>query len=358
MFNMNKGVISYITRDGKEGKLNVNLFNMKKINNLLSKSKDCFYDYFGGPDLDFVHFKNVVFDRSLYFEAGYAVIFENCIFKGRKLVVSGGSIDIINPLKDRNGIGWLEEIEIVHADDVKVIFNDNNSLDEPIEYNIFAQNIEIDGGKANFGIIDGIDSKVAKNISFNNLEVFNVFHLEKAKNLSLCNSVFKGNFSLSLDIMDKLYLNNVQVFFKKVPRTITVKSPYIKINDVTLAARDHIKINDDVYSSKNGNPIVLNDSDLLGDSKVYSRKALISILKGYRDLVQDVVVKEKERDACLGSYNRLISNVEAGIKLSEDKLEMDRAELEDIKRNRDKYSKKLEKCLLEKNAYDYIKKGN
>ena len=157
MFNMNEGVISYITRDGKEGKLNVNLFNMKKINNLLSKSKDCFYDYFGGPDLDFVHFKNVVFDRSLYFEAGYAVIFENCIFKGRKLVVSGGSIDIINPLKDRNGIGWLEEIEIVHADDVKVIFNDNNSLDEPIEYNIFAQNIEIDGGKANFGIIDGID---------------------------------------------------------------------------------------------------------------------------------------------------------------------------------------------------------
>ena len=96
----------------------------------------------------------------------------------------------------------------------------------------------------------------------------------------------------------------------------------------------------------------------MGDSKVYSRKALISILKGYRDLVQDVVVKEKERDAGLGSYNRLISNVEAGIKLSEDKLEMDRAELEDIKCSRDKYSKKLEKCLLDKNAYDYIKKGN
>ena len=354
MFNMNEGVISYITRDGKEGKLNVNLFNMKKINNLLSKSKDCFYDYFGGPDLDFVHFKNVVFDRSLYFEAGYAVIFENCIFKGRKLVVSGGSIDIINPLKDRNGIGWLEEIEIVHADDVKVIFNDNNSLDEPIEYNIFAQNIEIDGGKANLGVIDGIDSNVAKNISFNNLEVFNVFHLEKAKNLSLCNSVFKGNFSLWLNIMNRLYLNNVQLS----SMNIDINCPNIKINDVTLTARDYIKINDDVYSSKNGNPIVLNDSDLLGDSKVYSRRALISILKGYRDLVQGVVVKEKERDAGLGSYNRLISNVEAGIKLSEDKLEMDRAELEDIKCSRDKYSKKLERCLLDKNAYDYIKKGN
>ena len=345
MFNIDKGVISYITRDGKEGNLNVNLFNMKKINNLLSKSKDCFYDYFGGPDLDFVHFKNVVFDRSLYFEAGYAVIFENCIFKGRKLVVSGGSIDIINPLKDRNGIGWLEEIEIVHADDVKVIFNDNNSLDEPIEYNIFAQNIEIDGGKANLGIIDGIDSKVAKNISFNNLEVFNVFHLEKAKNLSLCNSVFKGNSSLWLNIINNLYLNNVQLS----SMNIDINCPNIRINDVTLTAHDCIKINDDVYFSKNGNPIVLNGSDLLEGSKACSRKAFISILKEYRNLVEQGVLTKTKEDEVLIFYDGLINNCKDDIKKLEDKLET-------LECNKQKYSENLKKKLFRSKAIDYVKK--
>lgn len=287
---------------------------------------------------------------------GVVVIFENCIFKGSKLTIDGGSVEIINPVifRNKNGGEGENEINISDADDVRVVVNDNRL----ISYKISAQNIEIDGGKVYFELVDGIDSIVGKNIFLNNLEIDNSFNLEKVKNLSLCNSVFKGNFSLGLDIMNKLYLNNVQVFYKKVSRTITIKSPDIKINDVTLIAVDRIKINNDFYYSRDGNPIVLNDSDLLGDSKIYSRRALISILKGYRDLVQDVVVKEKERDAGLGSYNRLISNVEAGIKLSEDKLEMDRAELEDIKCSRDKYSKKLERCLLDKNAYDYIKKGN
>ena len=354
MFNIDKGVISYITRDGKEGKLSVNSFNMDKINELLSESIFC--HYFLNYNLNFVHFKNVIFEYSPYFAAkDVVVILEDCIFKGSQLTIDGGSVEIINPVifRNKNRVEGKKEINISNADDVRVVVNDNRL----ISYKIFAQNIEIDGGNAYFSSIDG-SSIAGKNIFLNNLEINNSFNLEKVKNLSLCNSVFKGNFSLSLDIMDKLYLNNVQVFFKKVPRTITVKSPYIKINDVTLTARDYIKINDDVYSSKNGNPIVLNDSDLLGDSKVYSRRALISILKGYRDLVQDVVVKEKERDAGLASYNRLISNVDTGIKLLEDKLEMDRAELEDIKCSRDKYSKKLEKCLLDKNAYDYIKKGN
>ena len=350
MFNIDKGVISYITRDGKEGKLSVNSFNMDKINELLSESIFC--HYFLNYNLNFVHFKNVIFEYSPYFAAkDVVVILEDCIFKGSKLTIDGGSVEIINPVifRNKNRVEGGKEINISNADDVRVVVNDNRL----ISYKIFAQNIEIDGGNAYFSSIDG-SSIAGKNIFLNNLEINNSFNLEKAKNLSLCNSVFKGNFSLWLNIMNRLYLNNVQLS----SMNIDINCPNIKINDVTLTARDYIKINDDVYSSKNGNPIVLNDSDLLGDSKVYSRKALISILKGYRDLVQDVVVKEKERDAGLGSYNRLISNVEAGIKLSEDKLEMDRAELEDIKCSRDKYSKKLERCLLDKNAYDYIKKGN
>ncbi len=350
MFNMNKSVISYITRDGKEGKLNVNLFNMKKINNLLSKWG--FNCYEVENNLSFVHFKNVIFEQSSYFYAkDVVVIFENCIFKESSLTIDGGSVEIINPVifRNNNGLRGLKEINIANADDVRVVVNDN----KPISYKISAQNIEIDGGKSYFGSIDG-HSIAGKNIFLNNLEVFNAFWLEKVENLSLCNSVFKGGSGLWLNIINNLYLNNVQLS----SMNIDINCPNIRINDVTLTAHDCIKINDDVYSSKNGNPIVLNDSDLLDGSKVYSRKALISILKGYRGLVQDVVVKEKEKDAGLGSYNRLISNVEAGIKLSEDKLEMDRAELEDIKCSRDKYSKKLEKCLLDKNAYDYIKKGN
>ena len=83
MFNIDKGVISYITRDGKEGKLSVNSFNMDKINELLSESIFC--HYFLNYNLNFVHFKNVIFEYAPYFAAkDVAVILEDCIFKGSK----------------------------------------------------------------------------------------------------------------------------------------------------------------------------------------------------------------------------------------------------------------------------------
>lgn len=338
---MNKSVISYITRDGKEGNLNVNLFNMKKINNLLSKWG--FNCYEVENNLSFVHFKNVIFEQSSYFYAkDVVVIFENCIFKESSLTVDGGSVEIINPVifRNNNGLRGLKEINIANADDVRVVVNDN----KPISYKISAQNIEIDGGKSYFGSIDG-HSIAGKNVFLNNLEVFNTFWLEKVENLSLCNSVFKGGSGLWLNIINNLYLNNVQLS----SMNIDINCPNIRINDVTLAARDYIKINDDVYSSKNGNPIVLNDSDLLGDSKVYSRKVLISILKGYRDLVEQCILNKSKEDEVLSCYNGLINTCKNDIKKLENKLET-------LECNKQKYSENLEKKLFRSKAIDYVKK--
>ena len=100
MFNINKGVISYITKDGSEGSLIANIFNMKKINKLLSKQGSS-YDV--SSNLSLVYFKNIIFDESPYFLAkDVVVILENCIFNGEKLSINGGYIDIINPIISSN----------------------------------------------------------------------------------------------------------------------------------------------------------------------------------------------------------------------------------------------------------------
>ena len=78
MFNIDKGVISYVAKDGSEGSLVANIFNIKKINKLLSKQGSS-YDI--SSNLSLVYFKNIIFDESPHFFAeDVVVILENCIF--------------------------------------------------------------------------------------------------------------------------------------------------------------------------------------------------------------------------------------------------------------------------------------
>lgn len=353
MFNINKGVISYITKDGSEGSLIANIFNMKKINKLLSKQGSS-YDV--SSNLSLVYFKNIIFDESPYFLAkDVVVILENCIFNGEKLSINGGYIDIINPIISSNkcnfsgllkyGLDGLKKIKVRGADDFRILI-DSDKSDRVIDYDIFSKNIEVDGGKANFNSIIG------GNVCLKNLEVFSYIQFRNIENLYLGNLSFDDRFAgFILNVRKKLYLSNIN--FYSIPNyfgDIFIECPCIEIgSNVLLATYDLIKINDDVYFPKNGNPIVLSGSDLLGDSKVYSRKVLISILKGYRDLVEQCILNKSKEDEVLSCYNGLINTCKNDIKKLENKLET-------LECNKQKYSENLEKKLFRSKAIDYVKK--
>ena len=353
MFNSYKGVISYVAKDGSEGSLVVNIINIKKINKLLSKQGSS-YDI--SSNLSLVYFKNIIFDESPHFFAeDVVVILENCIFNGEKLSIHGGSIEIINPIISSDkcsfrgvlkyGLDGLRKIKVCGADDFRVLI-DSDKSDRAIDYDIFSKNIEIDGGKANFNSIIG------GNVCLKNLEVFGYIQFRNIENLCLSNLSFEDRFAgFILDVRKKLYLSNIN--FYSIPNyfgDIFIECPCIEIgSNVLLATYDLIKINDDVYFSKNGNPIVLNGSDLLEGSKACSRKAFISILKEYRNLVEQGVLTKTKEDEVLIFYDGLINNCKDDIKKLEDKLET-------LECNKQKYSENLKKKLFRSKAIDYVKK--
>ena len=143
MFNIDKGVISYVAKDGSEGSLVANIFNIKNINKLLSKQGSS-YDI--SSNLSLVYFKNIIFDESPHFFAeDVVVILENCIFNGEKLSIHGGSIEIINPIISSDkcsfrgvlkyGLDGLRKIKVCGADDFRVLI-DSDKSDRAIDYAI------------------------------------------------------------------------------------------------------------------------------------------------------------------------------------------------------------------------------
>lgn len=304
-----KPIITYI-KNGVEKTVTLTIWNQRKILNEIYEIYNEMGEnaYFFNKDIEFVHFKNFIFNEIFKIEGSEDTlcIFENCIFENSRnyarLRIEGCDFELINP--DLN-VGSLSS----YYDSLNLIYTkDKEKRIREVE---IGSCIVIPEGTTNIKDYNNIANLTIYSENISLKEKFDVQRLRlSGANISIghrkkpTNIVVKMT-SPSIDAYEKLSLTNC--FIETHADFIRIDAPQIEIENVTLTAKNYIEINGVRYKAKKGEEkITITDKDI-------NRQNLICILKGYKNQLESHIQNQIQQylDNCYQEQKKHISQLKS-----------------------------------------------
>lgn len=306
----NKPIITYI-KNGQEISKIVTKWNQRKIlKEVLSISTYTRYSkllitYKIENEIELIHFQNFHFKEivEIRIPKDSICIFENCIFEIQldnhyylDLLLKGGSFEFINPtligIREIHPLIGMREIDNKYQiiQDLSIITAEKNVenitivVEGPRSCN--CTNLSIEDNN-NIESIDVSAQKTALKGDFklDSCEIWgNEIKIGNQKTITRIDSTF---FTPKIVARDTIQLTNCTINNpKESTGTIHLDAPKIEVKNVTLIADEYIEINRNRYQSKEEDQkVIVTDKELL-------RANLISVLKGYRRLLEQQIKQQ------------------------------------------------------------------
>lgn len=298
--NINKPTITYI-KNGVEKTIIINRFNQKKILEEIYERKYnlvgyYWIDYKIKNDIELIHFKNYSFHEVNKIEIPEETIciLENCIFQNKVnchkiLKLIGGSFELIDPVLIN--IKEINEKPANRIEDLSINITKNyNYTDYILKTKIY--NNAIINIKDN-NLLEDITNYSQKVTLNGNFDLCN-FELLAYKEIIIGNKKEKTNIKVKdfrplIKSNEKVNLRNCHIDINNDGiGNFEIDTPSLEVEQISLTATDEIVINNYVYNKKE-----TEDKVVVTDSKLASTN-LISILKGYRNLLEQQIKIQKE----------------------------------------------------------------
>ena len=292
----NKPIITYI-KNGQEISKIVTKWNQRKIlKEVLSLTYTNYskflMTYAIKKEIELIHFQNFYFKEieKIRIPKDSICILEDCIFEMKNihcndLILEGGSFEVINPtlvgiIEINNDHQKIEDLSIITSEkpgkNITIKgFLSNNCTNLSIEDNNNLESIDVSAQK----------TALKGDFKLDSCEIWgNEIKIGNQKTETRIDSTF---FTPKIVARDTIQLTNCTINNpKESTGTIHLDAPKIEVKNVTLIADEYIEINRNRYQSKEEDQkVIVTDKELL-------RANLISVLKGYRRLLEQQIKQQ------------------------------------------------------------------